>query len=180
MTASSAEQPSAPRSSSRLAIVLVAVAVFVALVVFIVSSGSDSATTLPAVDLVDASGQVVSTTSFRGEPTVINFWFSTCVPCARELIDFAVVHADRGDEVRFVGVNPLDTTERMLAFAGERGVTYDLFRDELAELQTELGLTSFPVTIFVDSRGEIVSQAGVLEAASLDERIDELVLADQR
>jgi thiol-disulfide isomerase/thioredoxin len=180
MTASSAEQPSSTRSTSRLAVVLVAVAAFVALVVFIVNSGGDSATSLPAVDLVDASGQVVSTESFRDEPTVINFWFSTCVPCARELVDFAEVHADRGDEVRFVGVNPLDTTERMLEFAGERGVTYDLYRDELAELQTELGLTSFPVTLFVDSRGEIVSQVGVIDAASLDAGIDELVLADQR
>ena len=178
MTEPSAAPVTATRSPARLAILVVAAAAFVTVVVFVLNSSSDSETTLPVVDLVDTTGEVVSTASLRGEPLVVNFWFSTCVPCARELVD--EVHAERGDEVRFVGVNPLDTTERMLEFAGERGVTYDLFRDELAELQTELGLTSFPVTIFVDSSGEIVSQTGVLDATALDERIDELVAADQR
>lgn len=180
MAPSSADPTASTTSSARRAIVLVAAAVFVAMVVFIVNSSSGSETTLPDVELVDASGQIVTTSSFRGEPTVINFWFSTCVPCARELVDFADVHAERGDEVRFVGVNPLDTPERMVEFADERGVTYDLYRDELAVLQTELGLTSFPVTLFVDADGNIVSQTGVLDSAGLDGGIDELVAADQR
>ena len=33
---------------------------------------------------------------------VVNVWYSTCPPCARELADFAAVHAEIGDEVRFV------------------------------------------------------------------------------
>lgn len=171
-----------PRSAPRLLIVAAAVVVFVGLVIFIVASGdSQDATgdTFPEVDLIDTTGQVVSTASFRGEPTVVNFWFSTCVPCARELLDFAEVHAERGDEVRFVGVNPLDTTERMLEFSGERGVTYDLYRDELAELQTELELTSFPVTVFVDADGNIIDRSGVLDATALEDRIDFLLAADQ-
>ena len=38
---------------------------------------------------------------------VVNLWYSTCPPCARELADFAAVEAEVGDDVRFVGVNPL-------------------------------------------------------------------------
>ncbi len=90
---------------------------------------------LPDVELVGVGETTVNTNSWVGEPLVINFWFSTCIPCATELVDFADVDAARGDQVRFVGVNPIDTPEAMAEFAGERGVTYVLFRDALAELQ---------------------------------------------
>ena len=63
----------------------------------------------------------------------------------------------------------------MERFAGERGVEYELFRDEAAELQTALGITFFPYTVFVTSSGEIVDQTGVLDADGLREKIDALL-----
>ena len=54
---------------------------------------------------------------------VVNLWYSTCPPCARELADFAAVDAEVGDDVRFVGVNPYDTATTMTRFAADRGVT---------------------------------------------------------
>ena len=53
---------------------------------------------------------------------VVNLWYSTCPPCARELADFAAVDAEVGDDVRFVGVNPYDTAPTMTRFAADRGV----------------------------------------------------------
>ena len=131
---------------------------------------------LPAATLVDGDGNEVSSLSLLGDrPLVINFWFSTCIPCERELADFAEVDAEVSEEVRFVGVNPLDTVPTMERFAGERGVEYELLRDEAAELQTALGVTFFPYTVFVTSSGEIVDQTGVLDADGLRERVDALL-----
>jgi peroxiredoxin len=142
------------------------------------SDGSGGSETLPDVELVGVGETTVNTSSWVGEPLVINFWFSTCIPCATELVDFADVDAARGDQVRFVGVNPIDTPEAMVEFAGERGVTYDLFRDELAELQEELRVAQFPATYFVASDGTIVDSTGVLDADELNRKIDELLTAD--
>mgnify|MGYP001828709369 FL=1 len=131
---------------------------------------------LPEAMLVDGDGNEVSSLSLLGDrPLVINFWFSTCIPCERELADFAEVDAEVSDAVRFVGVNPLDTVPTMERFAGERGVEYELLRDEAAELQTALGVTFFPYTVFVTSSGEIVDQTGVLDADGLRERVDVLL-----
>lgn len=130
---------------------------------------------LPDAGVSDASGAVVSTASFVGEPLVINFWFSTCVPCAKELGEFAEVDAEYGDRVRFIGINPFDSVPVMERFAGERGVTYDLFRDDAVELQTALDITFFPYTIFVAPDGTIVDQTGVLDADGLRERVDDLL-----
>ena len=131
--------------------------------------------TLPDVEVSDADGDLVPVSSFVGDPLVVNFWFSTCPPCAAELPDFAAVHAERGDDVRFIGINPVDSVEVMEDFAGERGVTYELYRDDLAEFTDGIGAAAFPITIFVSSDGEIVEQTGVLDEAQLNARIDDLM-----
>ena len=133
----------------------------------------------PDVVLTAADASTTSSDEWVGEPIVINFWYSTCPPCARELADFAEVHDERGDDVRFIGVNPLDDLETMETFAAERGVTYELYRDDAAELQIELEVTSFPATLFVDSTGRGVEQTAVLSADDLRSEIDDLLGADE-
>ena len=128
----------------------------------------------PDVVLLDGDDNEVATSDLLGEPLVVNLWFSTCPPCAKELPDFAEVDAET-DEVRFVGVNTIDSVEVMERFAGERGVTYDLFRDEFAELTDAVGAVAFPVTLFVTSDGTIVDQTGVLDADELRDRVANLL-----
>lgn len=129
---------------------------------------------MPIVEVSDGDGTSISTASFLGaDPIVVNFWFSTCPPCAKELPDFAEVDAET-DDVRFIGINTIDSVPVMERFAGERGVTYDLFRDDLAEFTDGIGATNFPVTIFVTSDGTIVEQAGVLDADELRAKVNNL------
>lgn len=142
-------------------------------------NGDVAGETLPDVLLTDRSGAAVSLDRFLGRPLVVNFWFSRCAPCRRELRDFATVHGEVGDRVQFVGVDPFDTVDAMVSFAEERGVTYDLLRDtgEHSDdrlLTDELGLVAYPVTLFVDAEGRIVRQTGELDADELRAAIEEL------
>ncbi len=136
-------------------------------------------TAFPDVTLADADGNEVTTADLLGEPLVVNLWFSTCPPCAKELPAFAEVDAER-DDVRFVGVNTIDSVEVMQRFAGERGVQYDLLRDEFAELADGVGAVAFPVTLFVTSDGTIVEQSGALDADELRAGIDQLMLEESK
>lgn len=126
----------------------------------------------PVVDVLTADGEVLSTGSFVGTPLVVNLWFAACPPCQREMPDFAAVDAATGDAVRFIGINPLDDPEQMLAFAASTGVTYDLFRDPDAALTDALSTVAFPLTVFVTADGTIVGRDGVLDAEQLAERIE--------
>lgn len=132
----------------------------------------------PDVALIDRDDNEVSTGDLVGEPLVVNLWYSTCPPCAKELPDFAEVDAET-DDVRFIGVNTLDSLEVMERFAGERGVDYDLFRDEFAELADAIGATAMPITLFVSSNGMIVEQTGPLDADELRAEIADLLAADE-
>lgn len=132
----------------------------------------------PEVVLLDRDGNEVNTADLLGEPLVVNLWFSTCAPCAKELPEFAEVDAET-DDARFIGVNTLDSIEVMERFAGERGVQYDLFRDEFAELADAIGATSMPITLFVTSDGTIVEQTGPLDADELRTKIADLLAVDE-
>jgi len=129
---------------------------------------------LPDSPLTDATGTEHRFTDLRGKPLVVNLWFSNCVPCRRELRDFATVHHEVGDAVQFVGVNPFDTVDAMERFAAERGVSYLLWRDEQRLLTNDLGVVGYPVTLFVSADGEILRQTGEIDAAGLRAAIEEL------
>ena len=130
---------------------------------------------LPDVTFEDADGVTRSLDEFRGRPVVVNLWYSACAPCARELFDFAEVDAElraTGRDVQFVGLNPMDSSERMLEFAGARGVTYELWRDTERTFGVEIGVAAYPVTLFVDAAGNIVEQRGETDADELRAVID--------
>jgi thiol-disulfide isomerase/thioredoxin len=139
-----------------------------------VSNPPNDGATFPAVELVGDSG---AATTLRGDgrPMVVNLWYSTCPPCARELTYFAAVADDLGADVRFVGVNPLDDDSTMRSFAAERGVEYELLRDPDGALDAALGIVQYPATLFVDADGEVVAQTGVLSEGGLRDQVAELL-----
>ena len=175
-----ADKPRTDRQRAAVFLVIVSVALLlVALIRFSAGDEGGDAAVLPSVELTAAGEATVSTDDLIGKPLVINFWYSACPPCANELKYFAAVHEQYGDRVRFVGVNAIDTVEEMTEFAAERGVTYELFQDPLAELQTEMRLTSFPTTLFVAADGSIVDRTGVLDEASLEAEVLELLASER-
>lgn len=130
---------------------------------------------LAIVDVVDNDGATVSTADLLGQPLIINYWYSTCVPCKRELPAFAAVHAELGDRIRFVGMNPFDTPETNESFARERGVHYELLRDPDGAFTDAVGIANAPVTLFVATDGTIVRQTAELNEAQLLEYATELL-----
>lgn len=128
---------------------------------------------LPAVGLETATGAAFELTPTDGRPMIVNLWYSTCAPCARELADFADVAAEAGDAVRFVGVNPYDTAATMKRFAADRGVTYELLRDPGFRFTNSLGVVAFPITLFVDGDGRILERTGPIDDDELRARIAE-------
>ena len=130
---------------------------------------------LPDVSAEAMDGQTVAVRSLRGQPLILNFWFSTCVPCRKEMPDFQTVHEAVGDRVRIVGVNPQDSPERAADFAEQVGVTYELLRDPDGSVTTGLGVVRFPTTVFLDASGTVLAtEPGELSADELTTRIDEL------
>jgi len=123
---------------------------------------------LPDVTVRTLDGSDVSLGELSGQPLVVNLWFSSCVPCKKELPDFAQVHRDIGDEVRFVGLNLQDGPDRAERFAREAGVGYEILLDPDQQTSVALDIAIFPTTLFVDGSGRIVElHQGALTADEL-------------
>jgi len=136
--------------------------------------GTNAAVTgrqFPVVNIQTLRGDTFSTADLVGRPLIVNFWYSTCAPCKRELPAFAAAHAKFGDQVRFVGVDTLPPSDTEEAFARDKGVQYELLYDPDGELTTAVGIATSPQTLFIDANGTILDQTGELTTDKLEELI---------
>lgn len=113
---------------------------------------------LADVTLQRFDGTEVATSDYRGQPLVINFWASWCVPCVDEMPAFQEVHESLGDQVTFLGVNSRDTEESAQQMVETTGVTYDLARDVSGDLARSLDVATLPVTVLVLPDGTVVQK----------------------
>lgn len=94
------------------------------------------------------NGEVKELKSFRGKPTVINFWASWCAYCVQEMPDFQEVYNKYGKDVNFVMINVVDgqreTEETGKEFWKEKGYTMPLYFEFNHEATTMLDVYSFP------------------------------------
>jgi thiol-disulfide isomerase/thioredoxin len=128
------------------------------------SGGGGSGVTTPAsFDLPAISGAGrIRLADFRGRPTVVNFFASWCTACDSELPSFSTVSARQRGQVNFVGVDALETGDRLF-MARRHGITWwPLARDVGGANGSGLhdalcGCDSMPVTAFYDSGGRLLN-----------------------
>lgn len=178
----------ARRPSTALVAFVLGALVAVAIAVVVASGEDDDGSAAPtlqasgaadvALDRFEGDAPPLTLAGLAGQPLVVNFFASWCGPCAREMPAFEDVHQQRGDEVRFIGVNIQDTPAAALDLVARTGVTYDVVRDTDAALFRALGAVSMPTTVLVTAEGEITEVwGGELSAGALQDRIDRLLEA---
>jgi peroxiredoxin len=122
---------------------------------------------LPNTQLTDLDGNTIALQSFVGSPVILNFWYSTCEPCRREIPAF--VQAQQANvNIRFVGFNMNDSPEMAKAFGEKYGINYPIVFDQSGTVIRELGIVTAPSTLLIDSTGNIVDQvAGEISSDKL-------------
>ena len=115
------------------------------------------------------------------ETVVLNFWATWCTACVLEMPDLERLSQRFAGRVRFVGV-AMDEgkgADEVLAFAAERGTTYEQVWGEAADQQpfSSLGASlpgAIPITAVIDRgtiRAVFVGQIDEAELADLLERL---------
>jgi thiol-disulfide isomerase/thioredoxin len=132
---------------------------------------------LKNADVQDLDDQVVETASLftSGKPVLINYWFSNCQPCKREMPALQAAFEKFGDRVSFVGINTQDSPEVTQSFISDIGVTYEILRDPNGESVVANGVSTFPTTFFVNAAGTIIKQiSGELTTDDIEAAFAEL------
>lgn len=120
------------------------------------------------VEAIDGSGS--TTINGSGRNLVVNFWFSTCGPCKREMPALASAATRHAGTVEFIGINPNDTIESATAFLQQYGVQYPNYLDDGDQLAAA-GVTTMPATFFVRDGRIQETHAGELTSDEINEAI---------
>lgn len=138
----------------------------------IATNSAVAGTSLPEVSLLTLDNKTIESITLIGKPLILNFWYSTCEPCRREMPVLATSAVTHSSTVRFVGINMNDSVETAKNFAEKYNVLYDIMFDPSGSFIGALGIGTAPMTLFVDAQGVIVDQvAGEITADKLESLI---------
>lgn len=122
------------------------------------------------VTVTNAATGEEGTISPAGRYMVINFWFSTCEPCKREMPVLTAAAEKYANIADFIGINPNDTSTSASAFLQKYKITYPTYLDNDGAQVTAAGVATFPATFVLNGEGVIVKRfAGEVTAKDLDE-----------
>ena len=120
-----------------------------------VAAGADKpALGEPAPDFVlerPGTGERVSLSDFRGQPVVLNFWATWCVPCRTEMPDLQAAHDEEGGVVLAVTWQESDSVVQ--AFVDEFALDFPVALDREGRVREHYGVVGLPATFFIDAEG---------------------------
>jgi thiol-disulfide isomerase/thioredoxin len=134
-----------------------------------------SHTAIPDSYFMQLNGQQVKIRDIsQQQPIVMNLWASSCEPCQRELPLFAQAHL-RFSNVTFISLNQRESNQTVQQFLQREGLNLQhVLLDSKAEIATNKGLFSLPVTLFYNAEGELVyNHSGEISAAIIQQRIEQ-------
>ena len=97
----------------------------------------------------------ISSSSLKGKPTLINFWFTSCKPCIEEMPVLNSVKRTLGDSVNFISIT-YDTNKKVARFLETHSFDFTHITDAKA-FTDKLEMKAYPVNMFLDRNG-IVTQ----------------------
>ena len=128
----------------------------------------------PDFTLTNLDGESVTLSQFRGQPVVVNFWATWCVPCRREMPAFQkAFDAGQEDELVILALNLEEDASLVEPFVEEFGLTFEILYDSDGAVNKLYRVTGLPRTIFVDRQGVIQNiQVGEVQETLLQGYLD--------
>jgi thiol-disulfide isomerase/thioredoxin len=132
--------------------------------------------TLPQFSLADRDGKLRTLGEWTGQPLMVNYWATWCLPCRREIPLLNELRAPgRGPKVEVIGI-AVDFRDDVLKYASETPIDYPLLigeEDGLKAVEAMGMQPAFPFTVFADSRQRILT----VKVGELHRDDAELILA---
>ena len=104
---------------------------------------------------------------------MLNFFFSTCKPCADELPLFQAEAERRANDVVFLGIDHFEPLADGRAIVKRTKVRFPVGFDRTGTVAPTYGAIAFPTTVFIDRDGIVRSRSiAALSASALHRNID--------
>ena len=129
--------------------------------------------TAPDFEIKDAYGMNGKLSNHFGKPIVVNFWATWCPFCVQELPLFDKYAKEYSGDIDFMIVDLADgyreTIEMAKKYVADYGYSFPVYFDTTGGSMYAYGITGIPVTLFIDSDGNLMTQQ--IGRASCRERV---------
>ena len=106
----------------------------------------------PDFTLRDLKGNQVSLSDFRGQPVVLNFWATWCMPCRAEIPHLEALYTKYKDQgLVVIGMNTETDYMKVKHFA-EPQISYTVLLDGGTQAQG-YDISGIPCTYYIDRKG---------------------------
>lgn len=139
----------------------------------------------PDFELSSLNGETVRLSDFVGQPVLVNFWASWCVPCRYEMPELVRIYETYQDEgLIIIAINMTfqDDQNALRDFVDEFELPFPVLLDEDGEITNErYGVLGVPMTFFIKSDGRIDTQyIGAMSGEQLDILVANLMISDDK
>jgi len=134
----------------------------------------------PDFTLPTLNGTEVSLSQFRGQPVLINFWASWCLPCREEMPELVRAYeSHKAEGLMILGLNLTysDSVSDAQAFAEEFNITFPVLLDEDGAVVERLyRIPGIPTSIFINRDGMIERiHVGIMNGKQVDRYVEEIL-----
>jgi thiol-disulfide isomerase/thioredoxin len=121
-------------------------------------------TKLPPLDARTLGGRPLRNTDLAGKPTIVNFFFSTCVPCIRE-VPMLNTFARQHPEFNYIAVTH-DPSDEAREFVSQRKFDWPVIANAQTFVQAAQ-VRGFPTYLLVAKDGRIIGRGSGLDDESM-------------
>lgn len=112
----------------------------------------------PDFKLETMDGTKLKLSDLKGKNVIINFWATWCTYCVIEMPDLQKLNDKyKNEDLMILAVNVGETKETVQNFVEENELNLTVLLDEDSTVASNYGLRSFPSTLAVNKKGEIVT-----------------------
>jgi thiol-disulfide isomerase/thioredoxin len=112
-----------------------------------------------AFTAVDLDGKTITSESWRGKVTIVNFWATWCAPCRAEIPDLVALQDKYGDNLQIIGISQDETgAEVVRRFAEEHRINYPIVMSTPDLERVFGGVYALPTSFIIDRDVRIVQK----------------------